>query len=152
MSFLKKNCFNIIILILGVILALTPHFIAPVCPVGKDGFKMSCYYGGMLAMYSGVAIAVMSLVSIFIGKKFVNIILSFITILCGLSVHFIPHRIIKIGVGVNKIGKPKFIGYCMKSTMNCVKHNTFTIVSILGILIAVLSLGYVVYLFMKKEN
>lgn len=149
---LKKKIVNLVVLLLGAILALTPFVIAPVCPVMANGMRMSCYYSGLLATFVGIGIIITSLISIFINNKILTIILSVINAIAGISVHLIPNKIIKISIGAGKDGTPRFMGYCMKDTMECIKHNTFTIVSVLGISIAVISLLYIVYIFIKKEN
>ena len=148
MKILKEKCVNIVVLVLGIILALTPFVIAPVCPAMANGMRMSCYYSGLLATYVGIGIVITSLISIFVNNKVVNIVLNIVNILAGLSVHLIPHKIIKIVIGAKKDGSPKF----MKDTMKCISNHTFTIVSALGIAIAVISLIYVCYIFIKREN
>ena len=145
MKTLKNKSVNIIVLLLGVILALTPFVIAPVCPPMANGMRMSCYYSGLLATGVGIGIIVTSLISIFVNNKIINVILSIINIIAGICVHLIPNKIIKISIGMGKDGNPRFMGYCMKDSMECIKHNTFTIVSVLGISIAIISLIYVVY-------
>lgn len=152
MKIVKEKCVNIVVLVLGIILALTPFVIAPVCPAMANGMRMSCYYSGLLATYVGIGIVITSLISIFVNNKVVNIALNIINILAGLSVHLIPNKIIKIVVGAKKDGSPKFMGYCMKDTMKCISNHTFTIVSVLGISIAVISLVYVGYIFIKRKN
>lgn len=152
MKTLKNKSVNIIVLLLGVILALTPFVIAPVCPPMANGMRMSCYYSGLLATVVGIGIIVTSLISIFVNNKIINVILSIINIIAGICVHLIPNKIIKISIGMGKDGNPRFMGYCMKDSMECIKHNTFTIVSVLGISIAIISLIYVVYVSIKKEK
>ncbi|WP_314557516.1 DUF4418 family protein [uncultured Parvimonas sp.] len=152
MKTLKNKSVNIIVLLLGVILALTPFVIAPVCPPMANGMRMSCYYSGLLATGVGIGIIVTSLISIFVNNKIINVILSIINIIAGICVHLIPNKIIKISIGMGKDGNPRFMGYCMKDSMECIKHNTFTIVSVLGISIAIISLIYVVYVSIKKEK
>lgn len=152
MKTLKNKSVNIIVLLLGVILALTPFVIAPVCPPMANGMRMSCYYSGLLATGVGIGIIVTSLISIFVNNKIINVILSIINIIAGICVHLIPNKIIKISIGMGKDGNPRFMGYCMKDSMECIKHNTFTIVSVLGISIAIISLIYVVYVLIKKEK
>lgn len=149
---LKKKIVNLVVLLLGVVLALTPFVIAPVCPAMANGMRMSCYYSGLLATYVGIGVVITSLISIFVNNKIINIILAGINVIAGVSVHLIPNKIFKISIGVGKDGAPRFMGYCMKDSMECIKHNTFTIVSIVGISIAVISLLYIVYTFIKKEN
>lgn len=152
MKILKNKSVNIIVLFLGAILSLTPFVIAPVCPPMANGMRMSCYYSGLLATGVGIGIIVTSLISIFVNNKIINIVLSIINIIAGLSVHLIPNKIIKISIGMGKDGNHRFMGYCMKDSMECIKHNTFTIVSVLGISIAIVSLIYVVYVLIKKEK
>lgn len=152
MKTLKNKSINIIVLLLAVILALTPFVIAPVCPPMANGMRMSCYYSGLLATGVGIGIIVTSLISIFVNNKIINVILSIINIIAGICVHLIPNKIIKISIGMGKDGNPRFMGYCMKDSMECIKHNTFTIVSVLGISIAIISLIYVVYVSIKKEK
>ena len=152
MKTLKNKSVNVIVLLLGVILALTPFVIAPVCPPMANGMRMSCYYSGILATGVGIGIIVTSLISIFVNNKIINVILSIINIIAGICVHLIPNKIIKISIGMGKDGNPRFMGYCMKDSMECIKHNTFTIVSVLGISIAIISLIYVVYVSIKKEK
>lgn len=152
MEILKKKFINFIVLLLGVVLALTPFIIAPVCPAMANGMRMSCYYSGLFATYVGIGIVINSLISIFVNNKIVNIVLSVINIIAGICVHLIPNKIIKISVGMGKDGAPRFMGYCMKDTMECIKHHTFTIVSILGIAVSIISIMYLIYIFIKREN
>ena len=152
MKILKSKAVNILVLFLGLILALTPFVIVPVCPPMANGMRMSCYYSGLLATGVGIGIIVTSLISIFVNNKIINVILSIINIIAGICVHLIPNKIIKISIGMGKDGNPRFMGYCMKDSMECIKHNTFTIVSVLGISIAIISLIYVVYVSIKKEK
>ena len=56
MEILKKKFINFIVLLLGVVLALTPFIIAPVCPAMANGMRMSCYYSGLFATYVGIGI------------------------------------------------------------------------------------------------
>ena len=114
--------------------------------------RMSCYYSGLFATYVGIGIVITSLISIFVNNKIVNIVLSVINIIAGVCVHLIPNKIIKISVGMGKDGAPRFMGYCMKDTMECIKHHTFTIVSILGIAVSIISIMYLIYIFIKREN
>lgn len=152
MKILKKKIVNIIILLLGTVLALTPFVIAPVCPAMANGSRMSCYYSGLLVTCVGIGIVIISLVSVFVDNKISKIIFNIINILAGISVHLIPNKIIKVTIGAGKDGAPRFMGYCMKDSMNCIKHNTFTIVSILGIAIALISIFYLIYVLIRKEN
>ena len=92
------------------------------------------------------------MISIFINNKILTIILSVINAIAGISVHLIPNKIIKISIGAGKDGTPRFMGYCMKDTMECIKHHTFTIVSILGIAVSIISIMYLIYIFIKREN
>lgn len=152
MKILKKKIVNIIILLLGTVLALTPFVIAPVCPAMANGSRMSCYYSGLLATCVGIVIVIISLVSVFVDNKILKIIFNIINILAGISVHLIPNKIVKVTIGAGKDGAPRFMGYCMKDSMDCIKHNTFTIVSILGIAIALISIFYLIYVLIRKEN
>lgn len=152
MKILKNKSVNVIVLLLGAILALTPFIIAPVCPPMANGMRMSCYYSGLLATGVGIGIIITSIISIFVKNKVINVILYIVNVVAGLSVHLIPNKIIKISIGMGKDGNPRFMGYCMKDSMECIKHNTFTIVSILGIAIAIVSAIYIVYVLIKKEK
>lgn len=152
MKILKKKCVNIVILLLGSILALTPFMIAPVCPAMANGMRMSCYYSGLFATYVGIGIVITSFISIFINKKIINVIFAIVNIIAGISVHLVPNKIIKISIGTGKDGIPRFMGYCMKDTMKCISNHTFTIVSILGIAISIISIVYLIYILIKREN
>ena len=66
---LKKKIVNLVVLLLGVVLALTPFVIAPVCPAMANGMRMSCYYSGLLATYVGIGVVVISLISIFVNNN-----------------------------------------------------------------------------------
>ena len=152
MEILKKKFINFIVLLLGVVLALTPFIIAPVCPAMANGMRMSCYYSGLLVTYVGTGIVITSLISILLNNKVINIVLTIINAIAGVCVHLIPNKIIKISIGAGKDGTPRFMGYCMKDTMECIKHHTFTIVSILGIAVSIISIMYLIYIFIKREN
>ena len=125
MCLLKKKIVSFIVFVLGVILALTPFVIAPVCPAMPNGKYMVCHYSGLLAMYSGVAIAVLSIVSFFVKNKIVDIVFHIVNSIIALAVILIPNRIIKVQIDTMKDGMPRFMGFCGKDTMNCIVHNTF---------------------------
>ena len=73
MEILKKKFINFIVLLLGVVLALTPFIIAPVCPAMANGMRMSCYYSGLFATYVGIGIVITSLISIFVNLSLIHI-------------------------------------------------------------------------------
>ena len=61
MKILKSKTVNILVLFLGLVLALTPFVIAPVCPPMANGMRMSCYYSGLLATGAGIGIIITSI-------------------------------------------------------------------------------------------
>ena len=102
--------------------------------------------------YVGIGIVITSFISIFINKKIINVIFAIVNIIAGISVHLVPNKIIKISIGTGQDGIPRFMGYCMKDTMKCISNHTFTIVSILGISISIISIVYLIYILIKREN
>ena len=102
MKILKSKTVNILVLFLGLVLALTPFVIAPVCPPMANGMRMSCYYSGLLATGAGIGIIITSIISIFVKNKVINVILYIVNVVAGLSVHLIPNRIIKISIGMGE--------------------------------------------------
>ena len=93
MCILKSKIQNVIVCILGIVLAITPYVIAPICPV-MDGVKMGCYYSGLLALHLGVTIAIISIILMFVKNKVVDIVLNILNACIALSVHLIIHRVI----------------------------------------------------------
>lgn len=141
---------NIIIAILAVVLSLTPFVIAPVCPAMSHGMYMACHYSGIWVVCVGIIIAILAIILLFIKHKYISIVLYAVTIFVSITTHLVTHRIIKIPFGVNKEGMKRFFGYCGKETMACIQHHTFTITSILLIVIALLSLVSALYLLIKN--
>lgn len=141
---------NLIIIVLSIVLSLIPFIIAPVCPVMNNGMYMACHYSGILVVCVGIGITIISSILLFIKNKKISIGLYAVTIFVSITTHLITHRIIKIPFGVNKDGMKRFFGYCGKETMACIQHHTFTITSILLIVIALLSLVSALYLLIKN--
>ncbi|AGT43430.1 DUF4418 family protein [Treponema pedis] len=148
---IKRNIIALFITGLGIVLSLIPFVFAPVCPMTKNGMYMTCRYSGLLVMYIGTAIAVTGIIEIFIKNKIILIVLNLITASSSLAVHLIPHKVVKISFGINKDGFPRFFGICGSPSMECVKHNTFIITSIIALIILLLSAGNIVYLLIKKN-
>lgn len=57
-----------------------------VCPVMANGMYMSCHYSGLLAMYCGIAIAVIALVGMFLSNKISGILLNVLNLIIALNV------------------------------------------------------------------
>ncbi|MCI5998037.1 MAG: DUF4418 family protein [Parvimonas sp.] len=152
MEYFKRKCINIVVIVLGLIMALVPFVIAPVCPAMANGMYMSCHYSALLAMYCGIAVAIIAFVGMFLNNKMFGILINVLNLAIALAVILIPNKILKIQIGVMKNGMPKFMGYCMKDTMHCIANHTFVITTTISAIIAILSLGSLIYILMKKEK
>lgn len=145
---MKRNIFETLGVLLGAVLYLIPHHIAPVC---EGEHHMSCYYSGNLVMKFGILIIVINIIMILATKcKFQKIIKMIgslgIIVIAALS-YMIPHGIVEV---INEVGKP--YGFCKMSTMQCFINNTFGLVGIVATIIVVVAVGNIIYLFLKREN
>ena len=114
---------------LGIILALTPFILFPVCSQTKpDGAFMGCHYSGVLITIMGVIIALMSIAAIFTRIYVMSFIIS---VIAAVSCRLIPDRI----SGVSLCGNPEHA--CRAVTMPKVDILIFLIViiSVAGLII-----------------
>ncbi len=145
---IKQNIFHIINIILGLIVALTPFQLFPVCTMESEmGGPMKCYWSGKAMVYIGIAMLVISLVSLLLNKKFVNYISYILVAVSGTLIYLIPTRVIKIG---EKVVDGWECGLCGMPMMSC---NTTTMPAIKTIMIIVLIVNIVALSlnFLRKE-
>ena len=77
--------------IAGIILAMTPFLIFPVCDTLRpDGSHMSCWYSGVLITVSGALIFIMQFVKKFPALRLI------ITLCLAVSCWLVPQRIIDV--------------------------------------------------------
>ena len=116
--------FRKILIPAGLVLALTPFVLFPVCTsLRPDGSHMSCWYSGVLITAMGGFVVLLA-----IPKKF-QTIRTALSLCCALACWFIPNRIINL---------PTF-GLCGVSEHAC-RADTMPAVGILVMLIAAVNI------------
>lgn len=137
--------------ILGLLLALLPFVLSPVCPPMKNGHYMSCHYSGILLTVMGVIIIALALLPLGIHRRLMGMISSALNLILAVIAYLIPHRILPVPTGViNGKGMPVLFGLCNKDTMPCTQ--TFHHVSIVLLLLGVLALVTLIFQILKKET
>jgi hypothetical protein len=116
-----KKVFGPLVFVFGLLVALTPRFILPVCEYyGKS--RMVCSYTGRAEMVIG-AFAVALAAAVFLAKTAEALKwLLYAVFFVGLSVFFVP----------------SVIGYCPSSQMPC-NYGTVPMLRFLGVLMATTS-------------
>lgn len=123
-----KNIAALLISILGVVMLLIPHFVAPVCPI-HDGHIMKCHWMGQAVMGLGGVIAVLGILMLLVKDKKMAAAFSIsAALVSGLAIAVSSH----------------LIGGCSHHHMSCQMH-TIPAVSIVGGILFVLGLGYAIY-------
>ncbi len=156
MKKIKGNFISVLLLIMGVILALTPWQLFKICcaaaPNGMAntpmGFPMKCYYSGKLFVASGIILALFALFSILKNSKGINILTSVIAIIIAVSNYLLPMGIIKVG---DMSVKHWQIGFCGMETMSCIQNTKPALLVILPIIL-ILGIFLLVKAFLSKAR
>lgn len=123
---MRRKIISIIIILVGLLVAVGPQFIFPVCEVTSE-MVMRCHYTAMMSIGLGVALAIIAIL-IFLGN----------------SVPYIKALYLTVGIfGALIIATPTIlIGVCDSPMMHC--HTmTRPILILLGVLTIILSaIGY----------
>lgn len=148
---IKNNIANILILIAGGVLALTPFVLFPVCQVKMaNGKPMMCYYSGIFITIMGSLIVVFMILNFIVKKKLVWNITYVLSIVAGIVSYMVPERIIKIG---DKETLGWQCGLCMKghAGMTC-NSSTMPAIKIIVPIVVILGLVGLFINFTRKEK
>ena len=100
----RKKIVGYISAIIGLLLALAPKFITPVCPPMENGMFMKCHWMGNMTIGIGAVILVLAIILIVVKDSKISL---------GLSIS-------NIAIGVLAIlNTHVLIGGCMKADMAC---------------------------------
>ena len=112
-----KKIFFILNALLGVVLALTPFVLFPVCGPMPDGKYMMCHYSGIFIAGMGALIVVLSLLALRGSRKRRGMFLSgVLSIAAALLCYLVPMRILVIG---DKATMGWECGLCKAADMAC---------------------------------
>lgn len=148
---IKNNIANILLVIAGLVLALTPFVLFPVCQVRMaNGKPMMCYYSGIFITIVGAVIILLALINLFVKKKWIWNITYILIIIGGIVSYMVPEGIIKIG---DKASLGWQCGLCMKdhAGMTC-NSLTMPAIRILVPIIVILGLIGLFINFTRKEK
>lgn len=138
-------------ILLGLVTALLPFVLYPVCGPMKNGHYMSCHYSAILVTIAGVVLIALGLVQLLKGGVLWARITSVLQLLIALACYLIPHRIIPVKYGYNaKKGMDLFLGICGNPKMPCV--TTFAILSWVLLAIGLLALVYFIIQLLRKDH
>ncbi len=113
---MKKILF-ILNALLGVVLALTPFVLFPVCGPMPNGKYMMCHYSGIFITGMGALIVVLSLLALWgHRKRWVAPLSGVLSIVAALLSYLVPMRIVVIG---NKATMGWECGLCKAADMVC---------------------------------
>ena len=113
---MKKILF-ILNALLGVVLALTPFVLFPVCGPMPNGKYMMCHYSGIFITGMGALIVVLSLLALWgHRKRWVAPLSGVLSIVAALLSYLVPMRIVVIG---NKATMGWEGGLCKAADMAC---------------------------------
>ena len=100
----RKKILGYISAIIGLLLALAPKFITPVCPPMENGMFMKCHWMGNMTIGIGAVILVLAIILIVVKDSKISL---------GLSISNIAIGILEI------LNTHVLIGGCMKADMAC---------------------------------
>ena len=113
---MKKILF-ILNALLGVVLALTPFVLFPVCGPMPNGKYMMCHYSGIFITGMGALIVVLSLLALWGHRqRWVAPLSGVLSIVAALLSYLVPMRIVVIG---NKATMGWECGLCKAADMAC---------------------------------
>ncbi|WP_036729507.1 DUF4418 family protein [Peptoniphilus mikwangii] len=128
----KKQVFGFLFIVLGVLLALTPTFLATVCPPKEDGHFMKCHWMGNAVIALGIAIVICAVIFLFVKDERISLGMIHSNIILGVLALLMPLKI---------------IGCCQMPTMHCNTHTKPMVCLLSGIYI----LLNIIYLFKKDK-
>ncbi len=145
---IKNNIISILILASGVYLALIPFNLSKVCDkLTKYGTPMKCYYSGLVFIFSGITIAILSLLAVYLNKRKISVL----TALLSMAIAFFAYI---SSMGIIKVGNMKTlkwqVGFCKSASMDCVSITQPAIKTLLP-LIVFLGLLSIMKTFLTKE-
>jgi hypothetical protein len=131
---IRQRLAGVLFLILGLLVAIGPHTIFPVCEAMGDGY-MKCHWTAQAVLGIGVSIAVLGVLLIMIASKPIRI---------GISLALIPYAVLVILI------PNLLIGVCGKLHMRC--HSlTLPALNVLGIVL-LLAAGINVWLLWSSNR
>ncbi len=154
MKKLKAKILSILLLITGIILALTPYQLFKICvavdPSARNPFggHMKCYYSAKLFIWTGILLIVFSLLTIIFNKKWLIVITSFVAMAVAIFDYMLPMGIIKVG-NVKQLGWE--IGMCSSPDMACLQ-NTVPAIRIILPIILFLGIFLLIKAFLSKSR
>lgn len=114
-----NKIFSLINIIWGILLALTPFIIFPVCSELKDnGTYMNCFYSGTFITIMGILIIIFSVINFYGKYSYLSLLNYIISLLCGVMCYLVPNKIIEIsgeGWACSLCGNPEHA--CRAATM-----------------------------------
>lgn len=146
---IKNNLFHFMNSILGLILALTPFVLFPVCnKLMKNGKPMPCHYSGLLIVGMGLVIVIVSVLAIWLKKKWLDTVAYLISLVAAVLSYMIPKRIIE--VGHMKVDGWQ-CGLCKSPTMSCQTQTMPAVSWLVGLLVLSCVVALIIG-FVKKER
>ncbi|PIE53859.1 MAG: hypothetical protein CSA35_09110 [Dethiosulfovibrio peptidovorans] len=146
----RKNFFVLLNVVLGVVLALLPFVLFPVCTkMAPDGNPMKCYYTGIFTVIMGCLVVAIALLVFMAQKKGWLRSWSYIlTAVIALVCYMVPHRIIPIG---NKSVNGWECGLCANAHHSCFAV-TMPALTKLIIVIVLVNIAALIYRFVAEER
>lgn len=130
----KNKLFGLAYILLGVLVAIGPKTLFPVCPVEEK--VMKCHWTGQAMLVVGGLLVLLGIVALCIAKsKDANLITSLMAAGCGIAVLAFPMGI---------------IGGCGKDTMLC-RTTAFPMLYLLGGIVIVAALVHI-WVSVKKAS
>ncbi len=149
----KFRIFNIIKILMGLVLALTPFVLFPVCDGLMKGMPMKCYYSGIFMTVAGAVIVLFSVIGLFVNKKWYSYLSNTVVIVEGALSYLVPHQVIKIG---NKAKLGWECGMCNAAKMGerimTCQTKTVPATNIIIPIIIVLGIVGIIYSFLRNEG
>lgn len=116
----KRKVFGIVFIILGMLLLLTPHKLAPLCPPMDDGHFMKCHWMGQAVMGQGGIMVVTGIFFILVKEELMAVGISISNVVLGIETILLPLTL---------------IGGCKMQTMACNVHTKPAVYLLTGIYI-----------------
>lgn len=145
----KGSIFEILNIIGGAILVMSPFWLFPVCNVlMPNGKPMMCHYSGIYIVIIGIIIIAINLISLFVGKKLYKYFNYITTSVLVASCYLVPTRVIEVG---HKQINGWQCGLCKPAQMSC-NSTLMPAISVIVPVMIFISIGGLIYLFLKKER
>ena len=130
----NRTIFGGLTAILGVLIALIPAFIFPVCEVGEK--VMKCHWSAQAELGVGTIIFILGIFIIAFKSKQFNLGISFASVLNGIFALLIPNII---------------IGMCMKEDMQC-RSLTAPALSVASTLVIVINIINIILIYRATKK